>query len=57
VLGCVNGVGDFAASFVVGLLIVAYPEVAFQYAAGWMLLGAGAMALVRPARAHSPAGP
>jgi MFS family permease len=51
VLGCVNGVGDFAASFVVGLLITAYPGVAFQYAAGWMLLGAGAMALVRPLRA------
>jgi MFS family permease len=51
VLGCVNGVGDFAASFVVGLLIAVYPEVAFQYAAGWMLLGAGAMALVRPSRA------
>jgi len=52
-LGCVNGVGDFAASFVVGLLITDRPEAAFLYAAGWMLLGAGAMALVRPSR--SPA--
>ena len=48
VLGCVNGVGDFAASFVVGLLIAVRPEWAFAYAAGWMFLGAGAMALVRP---------
>jgi MFS family permease len=48
VLGCVNGVGDFAASFVVGLLIAARPEWAFVYAAGWMLLGAAAMAVVRP---------
>ena len=47
VLGCVNGVGDFAASFVVGLLLVAQPEAAFLYAAGWMLLGAGMMARVR----------
>lgn len=47
VLGCVNGVGDFAASVVVGLLIVAQPEAAFLYAAGWMVLGAGAMARVR----------
>jgi MFS family permease len=46
VLGCVNGVGDFAASFVVGLLMASRPEVAFLYAAGWMLLGAGAMAFV-----------
>jgi MFS family permease len=46
VLGCVNGVGDFAASFVVGLLIATRPEWAFVYAAGWMVLGAGAMALV-----------
>jgi len=48
VLGSVNGVGDFAASVVVGLLLVWQPEVAFVYAAMWMLLGAGAMALVRP---------
>jgi MFS family permease len=48
VLGCVNGVGDFAASLVVGLLMSWRPEVAFLYAAAWMLLGAGAMALVRP---------
>jgi MFS family permease len=48
VLGCVNGIGDFAASFVVGLLIAVRPEWAFIYAAAWMLLGAGAMALVRP---------
>jgi len=47
VLGCVNGVGDFAASFVVGLLLTVQPEAAFLYAAGWMLLGAGAMARVR----------
>jgi MFS family permease len=48
VLGCVNGVGDFAASFVVGVLITTKPEAAFLYAAGWMLVGAAAMALVRP---------
>jgi len=48
VLGCVNGVGDFASSLIVGLLIAWQPEVAFLYAAGWMLLGAAAMARVRP---------
>jgi MFS family permease len=47
VLGCVNGVGDFAASFVVGLLLAAQPEAAFLYSAAWMLLGAGAMTRVR----------
>jgi MFS family permease len=54
VLGCVNGVGDFVASLVVGLLLTWRPEVGFVYAATWMLLGAGAMALVRPAPAASP---
>jgi MFS family permease len=53
VLGCVNGIGDFAASFVVGLLLVASPEAAFLYAAAWMLLGAGAMAYVRPSEGHA----
>src|SRR5262249_41180441 len=48
VLGSVNGIGDFAASVVVGVLMAWRPEVAFLYAATWMLLGAGAMALVRP---------
>ena len=49
VLGCVNGVGDFVASVVVGLLLIAWPPaIAFLYAAAWMLLGAGAMARVRP---------
>jgi MFS family permease len=47
VLGCVNGVGDFAASVGVGLLLAAWPEAAFLYSAAWMLLGAGAMARVR----------
>jgi MFS family permease len=47
-LGCVNGVGDFAASLAVGLLLTWRPEAAFLYAAGWMLLGAGAMTFVRP---------
>lgn len=47
VLGCVNGVGDFAASVVVGLLLAWQPVAAFLYAAGWMLLGATAMARVR----------
>jgi MFS family permease len=46
VLGCVNGVGDFASSLVVGLLIAARPELAFGYAAFWMLLGAAAMVWV-----------
>jgi MFS family permease len=46
-LGCVNGIGDFAASVVVGILIVWQPEIAFVYAASWMLLGAIAMARVR----------
>jgi hypothetical protein len=45
----VNGVGDFGASLSVGLLLVAWPEAAFLYSAGWMLLGAGAMARVRTA--------
>ena len=48
VLGCVNGIGDFAASFVVGLLIVHQPVAGFLYAAGWMALGAITMAYVRP---------
>jgi MFS family permease len=48
VLGCVNGVGDFVSSLVVGLLLTWQPEFAFLYAAVWMVLGAGAMALVRP---------
>src|SRR4051812_27524056 len=43
VLGCVNGVGDFAASVGVGLLLTWWPEAAFLYAAGWMVLGALAM--------------
>src|SRR5204862_2653496 len=47
VLGCVNGVGDFAASVGVGLLIAAQAEVAFLYAAGWMLVGAVIMAAAR----------
>src|SRR5262245_37950096 len=48
VLGCVNGIGDFAASVVVGLLLTWRPEFAFMYAAAWMFAGVGAMALVRP---------
>jgi MFS family permease len=48
ILGFVNGIGDFAASFIVGLLLAWQPEIAFIYAAGWMILGAGAMARVRP---------
>lgn len=48
VLGCVNGIGDFAASLVVGLLLTWWPEAAFAYAAGWMALGALAMCFVRP---------
>ena len=48
VLGCVNGVGDFASSLVVGLLLAVQPEAAFLYAAMWMLLGSVAMAVVRP---------
>jgi MFS family permease len=47
VLGCVNGIGDFAASLVVGLLLAWRPGGAFLYAAAWMLLGAAAMARVR----------
>lgn len=54
VLGSVNGVGDFVASLVVGLLLTWRPELAFLYAAGWMLLGAGAMTLVRPALTPGP---
>jgi len=53
-LGCVNGVGDFAASVVVGLLIAWRPEVAFVYAAAWMFAGAVAMSFVRP-RLNPPA--
>jgi MFS family permease len=47
VLGCVNGIGDFVASVVVGFLIVWRPEFAFVYAAAWMLIGAIAMSVVR----------
>jgi MFS family permease len=50
VLGCVNGIGDFAASVVVGLLMTTRPEVGFLYAAGWMFLGALAMARVSTSR-------
>jgi len=42
-LGCVNGIGDFAASVVVGVLIMWRAEFAFVYAAMWMFLGAIAM--------------
>ena len=49
VLGFVNGIGDFAASLVVGFLLAWQPEIAFVYSAAWMLLGALAMARVRPA--------
>jgi MFS family permease len=52
-LGCVNGIGDFAASVVVGALLMWQPEAAFVYAAAWMLLGALAMSRVN---SHSPAG-
>ena len=48
VLGCVNGIGDFAASLIVGLLMVWQPVIAFTYAAVWMMAGAFWMALVRP---------
>ena len=46
-LGCTNGVGDFASSLVVGALLVARPEAAVVYEAGWMLLGALAMTGLR----------
>jgi MFS family permease len=46
VLGCVNGIGDFAASFIVGLLIAHEPALGFLYAATWMGLGVIAMAMV-----------
>jgi MFS family permease len=52
-LGSVNGIGDFAASVVVGLLLMWQPEAAFFYAATWMFLGAGAMSRVN---SRSPAG-
>jgi MFS family permease len=55
VLGCVNGVGDFAASLTVGLLLTWWPVAAFVYAAGWMVLGALAMTFVRPAITPRPA--
>jgi MFS family permease len=48
VLGCVNGIGDFAASLIVGLLMVWQPVIAFTYAAAWMAAGTFWMALVRP---------
>ena len=48
VLGCVNGIGDFAASLVVGLLITYEPVAGLLYSAVWMLLGAGTMSRVRP---------
>lgn len=47
VLGCVNGVGDFVSSLVVGLIMTVRPDIAFLYAAGWMLVGAVAMTRVR----------
>ncbi len=47
-LGFVNGIGDFAASLVVGFLLAWRPEFSFVYAAAWMFVGAGAMARVRP---------
>jgi hypothetical protein len=43
VLGVVNGVGDFAASMIVGWLWFVAPELGFVYAAIVMLLGAGAL--------------
>jgi MFS family permease len=46
-LGFVNGIGDFAASFAVGFLLAWQPEAAFAYAATFMLAGAGAMSRAR----------
>jgi MFS family permease len=46
-LGCTNGIGDFASSLTVGALLAFRPEWAFMYAAAWMLLGTVAMARVR----------
>ncbi len=46
-LGCTNGIGDFASSLVVGALLVVSPIWAFVYAAGCMLLGALVLAMTR----------
>ena len=43
VLGVVNGIGDFAASMIVGWLWFIAPELGFVYAAVVMLLGAGVL--------------
>lgn len=48
VMATVNGVGDFAASAVVGLLwTLVSPTVAFAYAAALMWSGAGSLAMIR----------
>ncbi len=55
IMGVVNGVGDFAASFIVGLLWTATrPEWGFVYASVVGLLGVILMARVRPEKAPSP---
>jgi predicted MFS family arabinose efflux permease len=53
VMAAVNGVGDFAASAIVGLLwTLASPMVAFAYAAILMWSGAGLLAAVRRSGPH-----
>jgi MFS family permease len=55
IMGVVNGIGDFAASLVVGVLwTVASPEWGFAYASTVGLLGAFLMARVRPKKAPVP---
>ncbi|MBN1461222.1 MAG: MFS transporter [Armatimonadetes bacterium] len=53
VMATVNGVGDFAASAVVGLLwTLVSPTVAFAYAAALMWSGAGSLAMIRRSTPH-----
>ena len=55
IMGVVNGVGDFSASFIVGMLWTATrPEWGFAYASAVGLLGVILMARVHPKRTPSP---
>ena len=54
-MGVVNGIGDFAASFIVGLLwTAASPEWGFVYASTVGLVGVLLMARVRPKKTPVP---
>jgi MFS family permease len=54
VLAAIQSIGNFAASAVAGVLWTAVsPTVAMLYAAGWMVLALGALAVTRSRDSHT----